>query len=55
MQTTGVLEELHWRGLVSQHTDGVRDYYNHLERLGLTEEDLVAYALVLGRTAEPGS
>ena len=23
MQTTGVLEELHWRGLVSQHTDGV--------------------------------
>jgi tyrosyl-tRNA synthetase len=25
MQTTGVLEELHWRGLVSQHTDGVPD------------------------------
>jgi tyrosyl-tRNA synthetase len=23
MQTTGVLDELHWRGLVSQHTDGV--------------------------------
>ena len=23
MQTTGVLEELHWRGLVAQHTDGV--------------------------------
>ena len=27
----------------------------HLERLNLTEQDLVAYALVLGRTAEPGS
>ena len=23
MQTTDVLEELHWRGLVAQHTDGV--------------------------------
>jgi tyrosyl-tRNA synthetase len=23
MQTTGVLDELQWRGLVSQHTDGV--------------------------------
>jgi 2-isopropylmalate synthase len=34
---------------VSQHRDGVRNYYGHLERLGLTEEDLVAYALVLGR------
>lgn len=34
---------------VSQHRDGVLNYYNHLERLGLTEEDLVAYALVLGR------
>mgnify|MGYP003694234675 CR=1 FL=1 len=37
------------RRLVSQHLDGVRNYYAHLERLGLTEEDLVAYALVLGR------
>jgi isopropylmalate/homocitrate/citramalate synthase len=37
------------KALVSQHLDGVRGYYNHLERLGLTEEDLVAYALVLGR------
>ena len=37
------------------HQDGVRNYYSHLERLGLTEEDLVAYALVLGRSAEPGS
>jgi len=27
----------------------VRNYYSHLERLGLTEEDLLAYALVLGR------
>jgi len=37
------------KALVSQHRDGVRNYYAHLERLGLTEEDLVAYALVLGR------
>ena len=43
------------KALVSQHLDGVRNYYSHLERLGLTEEDLVAYALVLGRDAEPGS
>jgi hypothetical protein len=42
------------KALVSQHMDGVRNYYSHLERLGLTEEDLVAYALVLGRKAEPG-
>jgi isopropylmalate/homocitrate/citramalate synthase len=37
------------KALVSQHLDGVRNYYAHLERLGLTEEDLLAYALVLGR------
>lgn len=37
------------KALVSQHLDGVRQYYGHLERLGLTEEDLIAYALVLGR------
>ena len=37
------------KALVSQHLDGVRSYYSHLERLGLTEEDLVAYALALGR------
>jgi isopropylmalate/homocitrate/citramalate synthase len=37
------------KAMVSQHLDGVRNYYSHLERLGLTEEDLVAYALVLGR------
>jgi hypothetical protein len=43
------------KALTSQHLDGVRNYYNHLERLGLTEEDLVAYALVLGRNAEPAS
>jgi isopropylmalate/homocitrate/citramalate synthase len=43
------------KALVSQHLDGVRNYYAHLERLGLTEEDLLAYALVLGRgeTADP--
>jgi 2-isopropylmalate synthase len=40
------------KALVSQHLDGVRNYYSHLERLGLTEEDLVAYALVLGRRPE---
>jgi isopropylmalate/homocitrate/citramalate synthase len=37
------------KAMVSQHRDGVRAYYNHLDRLGLTEEDLLAYALVLGR------
>jgi hypothetical protein len=37
------------KAIVSQHLDGVRQYYGHLERLGLTEEDLLAYALVLGR------
>ena len=31
---------------------GVRDYYAHLDRLGLTEQDLLTYALVLGRDAE---
>ena len=36
------------KAMVSQHLDGVRNYYSHLERLGLTEEDLLAYALVLG-------
>ena len=39
------------KAMVSQHLDGVRNYYSHLERLGLTEEDLVAYALVLGRNS----
>jgi isopropylmalate/homocitrate/citramalate synthase len=37
------------KALVSQQLDGVRNYYAHLERLGLTEQDLLAYALVLGR------
>jgi isopropylmalate/homocitrate/citramalate synthase len=37
------------KAIVSQHLDGVRAYYGHLERLGLTEQDLIAYALVLGR------
>ena len=37
------------KAMVSQHLDGVRNYYAHLDRLGLTEEDLVAYARVLGR------
>jgi isopropylmalate/homocitrate/citramalate synthase len=43
------------KALVSQHLDGVRNYYSHLERLGLTEQDLLAYALVLGRESEPGA
>jgi isopropylmalate/homocitrate/citramalate synthase len=37
------------KALVSQHADGIRNYYAHLERLGLTEQDLLAYAIVLGR------
>ena len=39
------------KAIVAQHRDGVRNYYAHLERLGLTEEDLLAYAMVLGREA----
>jgi 2-isopropylmalate synthase len=38
------------KAMVSPHLDGVRNYYAHLERLGLTEEDLLAYAMVLGRS-----
>jgi hypothetical protein len=37
------------KAIVSQHKDGITNYYAHLERLGLTEQDLLAYALVLGR------
>src|SRR5688500_11342515 len=37
------------RALLSQHREGLRGYYGHLDRLGLTEEELVTYALVLGR------
>ncbi len=37
------------KAIVSQHLEGVRAYYAHLDRLGLTEGDLVAYAVVLGR------
>jgi isopropylmalate/homocitrate/citramalate synthase len=37
------------KALVSQHKDGIRNYYAHLDRLGLTEQDLLAYAIVLGR------
>jgi 2-isopropylmalate synthase len=40
------------KAMVSQHLDGVRNYYAHLDRLGLTEEDLLAYALVLGRNPD---
>jgi hypothetical protein len=37
------------KAVASQLQDGVRSYYAHLDRLGLTEDDLLAYALVLGR------
>ena len=37
------------KATASPQADGVRNYYAHLDRLGLTEDDLVAYALVLGR------
>jgi isopropylmalate/homocitrate/citramalate synthase len=37
------------KALVSQHQEGVRNYYAHLDRLGLNEGDLLAYATVLGR------
>ncbi|HEY3122191.1 MAG TPA: hypothetical protein VGL15_16315 [Vicinamibacteria bacterium] len=40
------------KATASPHLDGIRNYYNHLERLGLTEDDLLAYALVLGREPE---
>jgi isopropylmalate/homocitrate/citramalate synthase len=40
------------KAAVSPHLDGIRNYYHHLERLGLTEDDLLAYALVLGREPE---
>jgi isopropylmalate/homocitrate/citramalate synthase len=43
------------KAIVSQHRDGVRNYYAHLDRLGLTEEDLLAYALVLGRESTDAS
>jgi 2-isopropylmalate synthase len=35
----------------SPHREGIQSYYGHLDRLGLTERDLLAYALVLGREA----
>lgn len=37
------------RAQVAHHADGIRDYYAHLERLGLTEHDLLSYARALGR------
>jgi hypothetical protein len=43
------------KALVSQHLDGIRNYYSHLDRLGLTEEDLLAYAIVLGRSLDEAS
>ncbi len=43
------------KALVSQHLDGIRNYYSHLDRLGLNEEDLLAYAVVLGRSLDEAS
>ena len=40
------------KAAASPHAGGIRNYYDHLERLGLTEDDLLAYALVLGREPE---
>jgi isopropylmalate/homocitrate/citramalate synthase len=39
------------RAVTAHYEDGVRDYYAHLSRLGLTEEDLLSYARVLGKRA----
>jgi len=43
------------KAALSQHRVGVASYYAHLGRLGLTEEDLLAYALVLGRESSDAS
>jgi isopropylmalate/homocitrate/citramalate synthase len=37
------------RADTAHHADGIRDYYAHIERLGLTEADLLSFARVLGR------
>jgi isopropylmalate/homocitrate/citramalate synthase len=37
------------RAQTAHHADGIRDYYAHLERLGLTEAYLLSFARVLGR------
>jgi isopropylmalate/homocitrate/citramalate synthase len=36
------------RAARTDHADEIRAYYHNLNNLGLTEEDLVSYALVLG-------
>ena len=36
------------RAARSDHADEIRTYYHNLNNLGLTEHDLVSYALVLG-------
>jgi isopropylmalate/homocitrate/citramalate synthase len=43
------------RSSTSHPDSGVREYYAHLDRLGLTERDLLTYALVLGRDGEAGA
>jgi isopropylmalate/homocitrate/citramalate synthase len=46
----GMVKELReHRAQTAHHADGIRDYYAHLERLGLTEDDLLSFARVLGR------
>jgi isopropylmalate/homocitrate/citramalate synthase len=40
---------------VTSQAGPVRDYYAHLDRLGLTERDLLAYAVVLGQRDGAGA
>ncbi|MEW5807534.1 MAG: hypothetical protein AB1756_09350 [Acidobacteriota bacterium] len=37
------------KALISQHLEGILSYYSHLHQLGISEEDVLAYAIVLGR------
>ena len=47
-----LVKEVRERQSADAPAGGVRDYYAHLDRLGLTEQDLLTYALVLGRDGE---
>ena len=48
-----LVKEVRERQSTASHPDGgVRDYYAHLDRLGLTERDLLTYAHVLGKGSE---
>lgn len=46
-----LVKEVRESRAASGPSDGVRDYYAHLDRLGLTERDLLTYARILGRKA----